>query len=166
MKEYLCTVKWKDWEDAVIEYFNALPLPDGKGPRRASVRAICVLTETRTRHFPNAKYRLAFQFHDDSFTASSYQHNTWFGKKLPKCQHVLYYSCVCVCCKTFIMATAQIWILKMGNKNWPTARTLGSWFRIPLMAWMYVRACMWDVVLFREKPSRGRSPIQGVLWNV
>jgi hypothetical protein len=47
------------------------------------------------------------------------------------------------------------------------ARTLGSWVRIPLKAWMCVCNFLCCVVLCVGRgPTTGRSPVQGVLPTV
>jgi hypothetical protein len=44
-----------------------------------------------------------------------------------------------------------------------TARTLGSWVRIPLDAWTYVSVFLYFVVLCRQGTCDGPIPLQGAL---
>jgi len=45
---------------------------------------------------------------------------------------------------------SRVWFL--------TARTLGSWVRIPLDAWMYVGVCLSHSFMYRYRPCDGPVP--------
>jgi hypothetical protein len=66
----------------------------------------------------------------------------------------------------------KIIIIILFLSQWPTglthvlssaARTLGSWIRVPLEAWMCVRVFLCCVVLCRYRPCVGLIPVQGFL---
>jgi hypothetical protein len=54
--------------------------------------------------------------------------------------------------------------MELCRPQWPLARTLGSWFRIPFKAWMSVCMRLFCVVLCTGSgTSTGWSPVQGIL---
>jgi hypothetical protein len=56
------------------------------------------------------------------------------------------------------------WPRNLRHELSSSARTLGTWVRIPLKAWM--SGCVYSVFVLGSGLSRGLIPIQGVLATV